>query len=552
MRLSRIAAVLLFAFRLPGAQFQADVVIYGGTPAGLAAAAAATREGASVIVAEPTTHIGGMIAGGIACTDTGTPQLVGGIAAEFFNQVAAETRRSNPNPRPPTFTFRGETIAWRGPREWDLEPKTARLVFERWVKEGGYKLLTNVHVTSVKKRGARILAMKLSDGSTLSGAVFIDASYEGDLMALAGVSNTYGREAASQYGERLNGVQQPHFIRDYTEQAYRTPGSEYMHHGQFGADIPARDARGKLYWGVEASAPEPAGSADRRIQAYCYRLVVTQRADLKLPWPRPDHYDPGRYELLLRYIQAHPGIAFARLIHLYAVPNGKYDLNASGPFSIDYVGGNRGYPEASWAQRERMLEDHRDYEKGFFWFLAHDPRVPAELREEVNSWGIARDEWPDTNNWPVQIYARESRRMTGSYVMTGKDILENKTKEDSVGMGSFVLDSHWVRRIANERGFVRVEGHLDESIDLARAPYQIPYRALTPKPNECQNLLVPVCVSATHVAICTIRMEPVYMILGHSAGVAAALAAKSHHAVQDVVRGALLEKLSTQRQVLHK
>lgn len=543
-----LAPALLAA--LAFGQTPADIVIYGGTPGGLAAAAAAVREGASVVVVEPTSQIGGMITGGIAVTDTGTPNLVGGIAREFFEQVAALERKTANPEKPPVLSFRGRELPWRAPRRWDLEPKNARLVFEDWVRDGRYRLVKNTRVQAVHKRGTRIVSIELSDGSTVAGRIFIDASYEGDLMAKAGVSSTYGRESAAQYGESLAGVREPHFIRNYTEAEYSTPTLEYMHHGQFGADLPARAPDGKLLWGVEAGPLGRVGAADRRLQAFCYRLVVTQRPELKLPWPKPDHYDPAHFALLLLYIRAHPGIAFSRLVHLGAIPNGKFDLNASGPFSIDWIGGNRGYPDLSDDARAQMRRDHEDYEKGFLWFLSHDRRVPQQLRDEANSWGIARDEWTDSDHWPVQIYVRECRRMVGQYVMTESDILKHKIKPDSVGVGSFVLDSHWVRRYETVQGFVRVEGHLNESINLARHPYEISYRSLTPKPSECTNLLVPVCLSASHVAMCTIRMEPVYMILGHSAGVAAVLALRGGKAVQEIDLTALERTLLEQKQVL--
>ncbi len=237
-------------------------------------------------------------------------------------------------------------------------------------------------------------------------------------------------------------------------------------------------------------------------------------------------------------------------MHFNSLLNGKFELNASGPFSLDYVGGNVGFPAADYPERDRMLKDHENYQKGFLWFLANDPRVPQELRDDVNSWGPPKDEFVDSNHWPEQLYIRESRRLKGAYVMTEHDILTNKRKPDVVGLGSFVLDSHWVRRFENEEGYVRVEGHLDESIRLSDAPYDIPYRCLLPRAEECQNLLVPVCVSATHVAICTIRMEPVYMMLGHSAGVAAALAIRSGSSVQEIDTGELSRRLREQGQVL--
>jgi hypothetical protein len=537
---------------MKGAVGSADVIIYGGTPAGLAAAAAVVREGMRPIVIEPTVHIGGLITGGIACTDTGTPQFVGGLSAEFFDQVATENRRLYPTPEKPVIRFRGRSIPWRPARNWDLEPKVARAVFDEWVRKGGYPLIRNRRVAEVRVSQKCITGIRLTDGAELTGKVFIDASYEGDLMSRAGVPYTWGRESRQDFDESLAGVRAPHFVRNYTAEYYNQPGIEYTHHGQFGVDIPARDKRGNLLRGISDEPLAAPGSADKRVQAYCFRLIATQRDDLRVPWPKPRRYAPERYELLLRYLEAHPGISFARLVHFSTIPNGKFDLNASGPFSIDYVGGNFDYPDGDYRTRDRLFADHVDYEQGFLWFLAHDPRVPQELRDEVNSWGLCRDEYPDTGHWPVQMYIREGRRLQGAYVMTERDILRDKTKEDSVGMGSFVLDSHWVQRFVTAEGFVRIEGHLDESIRLDNAPYQIPYRSLTPRKPDCENLLVPVCLSATHVAICTIRMEPVYMMMGHAAGLAAAMAAEGGSAVQDVGGAKLIARLRSQGAVLRR
>jgi hypothetical protein len=530
---------------------KADVVIYGATPAGLTAAVAASREGVSVVVVEPAGHIGGMVTGGIAITDTATPEYVGGLARRFFEEAAALQGRPAKE-EPPLMQFRGRSIPFRMPRRWDLEPKLMRQVFEGWVREHRIPILTAQTVASVSKVNGAIRSIRLGDGSVIQGRVFIDASYEGDLMAKAQVGHTWGRESAKKYGESLAGVREPHFRQSYGEEVYGTPGIEYMHHGQFGADIRARDGQGRLLWGV---APRPSGrvgDADRLMQAYCFRLIATQRKDILVPWPKPDKYEPDRYELLLKYIEAHPGISFARLVHLGPIPNGKWDLNASGPFSIDYIGGNRGFAEASPAERRRIYQDHLNYQKGFFWFLAHDPRVPGPLRDDVNGWGLCRDEYADSGNWPQQLYIRECRRMVGEYVMTERDVLRDKVKHDSVGMGSFVLDSHWVQRFETKEGFVRVEGHLDESINLSRAPYEIPYRSLTPKAEQCRNLLVPVCLSASHVALCTIRMEPVYMMLGEAAGVAAAMAATTNKAVQRIDVGELLRTLEEHGGILNR
>jgi len=529
---------------------EVDVLIYGATPAGLTAAFAVLRAGATAVIVNPCEHVGGMVTGGIGVTDTLTPNLVGGLARQFFERVVEVTREEHPRSPRPILWFHGEPLPWREPKRWDLEPKVASRVFTEMIHRWGLKIHQPDPVVHVERNDRRVLACQLRSGLQVRAKIFIDASYEGDLMARAGVSYTWGREGSAHYGERLAGVRPPHFTQKYPEEIYETPGIEYMHHGQFGADIPARNERGALLWGVEPGPVEPPGSPDRRLQAYCFRLIVTQKQDLKVPWPAPRNYRPERYELLLRYIQAHPRICFPRLVHLAAIPGEKFDLNASGPFSIDYVGGNYGFTEASLARRKRIVEDHEDYQKGFFWFLAHDPRVPERLRRELGSWGLAKDEFVDSANWPPQLYIREGRRMLGTYIMTEHDVLVEKKKPDSVGMGSFVLDSHWVRRYEDERGFVRIEGHLDESINLARAPYQIPYRSLTPRLEDCQNLLVPVCVSASHVAYCTIRMEPVYMILGEAAGVAAAVAVRNRLAVQDVDPSLLQSRLRSDGQVL--
>jgi len=424
-------------------------------------------------------------------------------------------------------------------------------VFEGWVKRGRYQLLLDKKIVSANKAGSLLISIKLTDGTEIRGKEFIDASYEGDLLSRSGASFTYGREASTQYGESLAGIREPYFKRNYTPAEYETPTREYMHNGQFGASLQALEG-GKMIWGVEKGPLGSLGASDKRLQAFCYRLVVTQRPDLKRAWWKPQHYIPSHYDLLAHYIHAHPGITFSRLVHLGPIPNDKWDLNASGPFSIDFIAGNEGFFEGSYNDRDRFLQLHKDYEQGFLWFLTTDPRVPKQLQDEVLSWGPAKDEWQDNDNWPTQLYIREGRRLVGEYVMTQNDILQNKFKRDSIGMGSFVMDSHWVRRFMGPNGDVEVEGHLDESVNLATAPYEISYRALVPKRSQVSNLLVPVNLSATHVAICTIRMEPVFMVLGQSAGVAAVLAIDSKRAVQDIDIPKLEQKLLNDGQVLHK
>ncbi|UZK67982.1 FAD-dependent oxidoreductase [Sphingomonas sp. M1-B02] len=526
-----------------------DVVVYGATPSGIMAAVAARRQGRSVLVVEASGHIGGMVTGGIGSTDTGTPELVGGLASEFFSEVHRRglARRTTKH----VVQFRGTTIPWYEPRPWDLEAHIAAGVMRDMIRKDNIDVMTGHGIKRVTSRDGKIQQILLSSRTRIRGKVFIDASYEGDLLALSGVPFTHGRESAAKYGESLAGIRSPHYIKDYTEAEYATPTKTYMHHGQFGAPLRAR-RNGKLLPGVEAGPLGIVGSADSRLQAFCFRLSVTQDKRLKRDWWKPKNYDPEQYQVLLDYVLAHPGITFTRLIHVSPVPGGKWDLNASGPFSTDFVGGNRGFLELTPSGRARMVEAHKAYQQGFLWFLAHDPRLPAQLREEVTSWGPSRDEWVDNDNWPPQLYIREARRMIGSYVMTQMDLTERKVQVDSIGMGSFIMDSHWVRRYEDDDGTIKVEGHLDESVRLEKAPYEISYRAIIPKREHAENLIVPVALSATHVAIGSIRMEPVYMILGQAAGTAAAIALEDKVPVQKINIRTLQSRLIAEGQILHK
>jgi hypothetical protein len=309
--------------------------------------------------------------------------------------------------------------------------------------------------------------------------------------------------------------------------------------------IPARDASGNLIFGVREAKAER-GSADKLTQAYNFRIVVTQRPDLRIPFPKPQRYDTSRYELLLRLIRAYPSVRFGRLFHLGAVAGEKFDLNAQGLFSTDYPGGNTDYPDGDYSTRERIWQDHVNFIQGMLWFLGHDERVPQALRDETNSWGLCRDEFGDNDHWPYALYVREARRMIGEYVMVQKDLQREITKPDSVAMGSFVIDCHIVQRIVAEDGSVTDEGSFQ---DAPVKPYQIPYRSITPKATECENLLVPVCLSASHIAYCSLRMEPVYMALGHASGLAAVAAIRDGKAVQAIDVQALRAKLREQKQV---
>ncbi len=511
-----------------------DVVVYGGTPAGIMAALAAEREGVSVLLVEPGKYLGGMVAGGLGRTDIGEQQYIGGMAADYFNAVAAYTPAGEQTPE----------------RPWDLEAKVAARVFDSLLSVSGCEVIRGVRLSQVMKEGNRITEIVLENGKRYRAKVFIDAGYEGDLMARSGVFYIVGRESRDTYDEPCAG-----FYNDpeqhYAPQDYALPcpclgeGSpvHYLHNTQFGADIPAY-GNGILLSGISREGQPEAGSGDSLTQAYNFRVTATRRDDLRVPWPEPQHYESEYYTLLLRYIEAHPGIVFSKLVHFGRLPNGKYDINANGPFTTDYVGGNTAYPDGDYAARERIVKDHEDYQKGFFWFLSHDPRVPEALREEVNGWGLCRDEFTDNGHWPHQLYVREGRRMKGAYVMTQTDITADVRKTDAVGMGSFKADSHPVQRWADSDGMVREEGHFL----VETTPYQIPLRAIVPVREECANLLVPVCLSASHVAYGSIRMEPVYMLLGHAAGVAAAMTAGAD--IQDTDITQLQDKLARQGQVL--
>ena len=507
-----------------------DLVIYGGTPAGIAAGVTAAREDASVVIIEPAKWIGGMVTGGLSKTDVGNEKIIGGFAREFFARAAAA------KPDTPM---------------WYAEPSVNLATFQAMLKEAGVKVITGQALKSVEKDGARIISLTTSDGTTHRGAMFIDASYEGDLMAAAKVSYIVGRESRAQYGESLAGYH-PMEIRPRSMEVMESEcpgiggkGPAYIHGTP--ASISGVDAAGKPIFGVYPAPKLQPGDADHRTQSYNFRLCVTQRPDILVPFPKPANYDASRYELLARLIKAFPGIRLGRIFHLGEASHGKYDLNAQGLFSTDYPGANFDYPDGDAATRARIWQDHTDFIQGMLWFLGHDERVPEALREQTLTWGLCRDEFSDNDHWPYALYIREGRRMIGEHVMTQKDLQTVIFKDDSVGMGSFLIDCHIVQRILAEDGTVRDEGSFQ---DTPTPPYQIAYRSLTPKRTECENLLVPVCLSASHIAYCSIRMEPVYMAMGHASGLAAAQAMRAKTSVQAIDLAALQRKLREQKAVL--
>ena len=363
----------------------------------------------------------------------------------------------------------------------------------------------------------------MENGAQYSARMFADCTYEGDLMAQAGVSFTWGRESSAQYGESLGGVR----------------GETPKH--QFLVDLAPKGEAGIS----RGPAGEP-GAADHKVQAYNLRMIFSHDPANQVPYPKPTGYDPHEWDLMARLLAAQPTLKMGDVLSIGPIPNRKADINNNGPISTDYIGASWDYPNASYQRRAEIWRDHVRYVQAFVWFLAHDPRVPAALQKEVNEWGLAKDEFTDNGNFPNQLYIREARRMVGEFVMTQKDIQTDLAKADAIGMGSYNSDSHNIQRIVAPSGFVRNEGDMQVPV----TPYQIPYRLLLPKRGEATNLLVPVCFSASHVAYSTLRMEPQYMIIGQAAGVAAAMAIQSGRPVQEIDTAALTKTLVGQGAIL--
>lgn len=524
-----------------------DVAIYGATPAGIMAARAAAEEGTSVLLIEPGKHVGGMAASGLGDTDVGNPNTIGGMSAEFYRRIAAK--------------YASDGTAKSGFR---FEPHVAEQLFQEMLAEQKVPVLFEKSLQSVTKEGPSIRSIQLSDGSTVEAKTFVDASYEGDLMAKAGIDYRTGRESQAEFGETLAGVQPigkldekgapPHGIHQGpghsslkipTMEFYRNRRG-YLNTHQFAYPVSGLDAKGNLLplvTGREAGSPY---SGDEKFMAYNYRLCFTDRPENRIPIEKPANYDPNEYELFARYIAGWPDIRLGQLFHIARMPNGKSDFNSSGPLSTDFVGEAWDYPEATPEQRLKIANRHRDLLQGLFYFLAHDERVPTSLQREMQQWGLCKDEFADNDYWPWQLYVRVCRRMRGEFVLTQRDVLVDTHKPESMGMGSFVIDSHNVQRVLRADGSVINEG----GIEVPTRPYGIPYGSLVPKKSECDNLLVPVCCSASYIAYCTLRMEPVYMALGQSSGVAAAMAAREGKPVQEIDRAELRGKLLRAHQVL--
>lgn len=498
---------------------QVDVAVYGGNAGGVIAAVAAAREGKSVILLEPGKHVGGMVSGGLGATDVGNAGAIGGYSREFFDRVKAHyVKKYGPKSQQVKDCAGG----------FRFEPHVAEKIFREMLQEAKVTVLFEERLAKVTMEGSVIRAVTMTSGLEVHAKMFIDASYEGDLMAKAKVSYTVGREGANEFNESIAGVQKHSAAHQWPVKV-----------------SPFIDGK-KLLPLIQSEPAGAAGGGDRKVQAYNFRLCMTQDPRQRLPFPKPANYDPARYELLARYLEKRPDVKVGQLMNPVKVPNGKTDTNNNGPFSTDHIGANWDYPDAGDAARAKIWQDHIDYQQGFLYFLANDPRVPPALHKEMNTWGLAKGEFEDTHHWPHQLYVREARRMRGAYVMRQADIMDNRVKADSVGLGSYTTDSHHVQRVVGDDGFVINEGDFQVRV----LPYAIAYRSLVPKAQECVNLLVPVCMSATHVAYGTIRMEPVYMILGQASGVAASLAIDDKVDVQEVAIDKLQTKLKAQKAVL--
>jgi FAD dependent oxidoreductase len=527
-------------------QAQYDLVIYGGTAAAVTAAVQAKQMGKTVIIVSPDKHLGGLSSGGLGFTDTGNKAVIGGLAREYYHRVYQHYQKPeawNWERREQFGNIGQGTVALDGENRtmWIFEPHVAEQVFEDFIREYKIPVVRNEWLnrkTGVKKSGASIVSIKTLSGKTYAGKMFIDATYEGDLMAAAGVSYHVGRESKAQYGEQWNGVQTGVLHHRHHFGAVKDKISPYW--------IPG-DPKSGVLPRISTAPPGEYGAADNKLQAYCFRMCLTDHAENRVPFPKPAGYDPKQYELMLRIFQAGWREGFQKFDR---IPNHKTDTNNHGPFSTDNIGFNYDYPEASYERRRQIIREHEQYQKGWLYFIANDPRVPKDVQDEFRKWGLAKDEFKDNGNWPHQIYVREARRMVGAYVMTENELLKKRPTPDSVGMGSYGIDSHNIQRYIIGTGkdaYVQNEGDIGVSTN---GPYQIAYGSLVPKKGQADNLFVPVAMSSSHIAYGSIRMEPVFMILGQSSATAAVMAIDGKLAVQDVPYAKLRERLLQDKQAL--
>jgi hypothetical protein len=537
------ALIALFAILSLSSAAEHDVVIYGGTCAAVTSAVQIKKMGKSVIIVSPDKHLGGLSSGGLGFTDTGNKAVIGGLARDFYHRIYLHYQKpeSWKQQKQSEYGNKGQgTPAMDGENRtmWIFEPHAAEQVFEDYIQEFGIEVVRDEwldRAKGVKKDGDKITAITTLSGTTYEGKMFIDATYEGDLMAAAGCDYHVGREANSIYGEEHNGIQVGVLHHRHHFAAVKEPISPYQ--------VPG-DPKSGVLPRVSAEEPGVKGEGDKRVQAYCFRSCYTTVPENRLPFPKPEGYDASQYELLLRVLNTGWGEFFEKFD---PIPNHKTDTNNHGPFSFDNIGYNYDYPEASYERRREIIAEHRTYQQGLLWFVANDPRVPKKVQEELQTWGLPKDEFTDNGHWSRQLYIREARRMTGYHVMTENELRKKKPTPESVGMGSYTIDSHNVQRYITPEGFVQNEGDIGVS---THGPYEIAYGSLVPKKGQGSNLLVPVAMSASHIAYGSIRMEPVFMILGQSAATAAVFAIDGNLSVQQVPYVKLREQLLKDGQVL--
>jgi len=514
-------------------QINADVCIYGATSAGVTAALQVIAQGQSVVLLDCDGWVGGLTTSGLGATDVGNKKVIGGLSREFYRRVRRHYDRPEAWTRELRSEFRG-----RGHREgedaaWTFEPSVAQATFAAMLEESQVWVVPFRldRRRGVLKDGARIVAIRSIEGVAIHARCFLDCSYEGDLMAAAGCAFTVGREANATHGETLNGVQ--------------TANDRYHQFaGRVDPYVVAGDPQSGLLPGIDPNGPGVEGSGDERVQAYCFRICATDDPDNRVPWPKPEGYDERDYELLLRNFEASAKVA---PWHPTRMPNRKTDSNNNRGVSTDWIGQNYAYPNADYATRAKIIDAHRRYQQGLLWTLAHNPRVPEKVRSEFQRFGLARDEFTDNDNWPPVIYVREARRLVGVDVVTEAHCTQRSVAADPVGMGAYGMDSHNVQRYVAEDGSVRNEGDVQVRVPK---PYGVPFGALLPQQKHADNLLVPVCLSASHIAFGSVRMEPVFMVLAQSAAIAAGIAVEQDVAVQDVPYPELRTRMIAAGQIL--
>ncbi len=542
--LLRLSLLCLFALRLSAAETY-DVVVYGGTSAGVIAAVQAKKMGKSVVIVGPDKHLGGLTSGGLGYTDSGDKSVIGGLSRNFYHRVWQYYQKPETwvHQKRDEFGNKGQgTVAMDQAERtmWIFEPSIAEKVFEDFVKEFSIPVLRDEWLDRAKgvtMANGHIKEIRMLSGKSFAGKMFIDATYEGDLMASAGVSYHVGREANAEFDEKHNGSQVGVLHHRHHFGVLKSPIDPYVIPGDPKSGVIAR---------VTPITPAPKGEADHRVQAYCFRMCLTNVPENRVPFTAPAGYDPKQYEVLARAYAAGWKETFGKFD---LIPNGKTDTNNHGGFSFDNIGYNYDYPEASYERRQEIIKEHETYQKGLLYFICTDPRVPAEVREKMRTWGLPKDEFKDNGNWSHQIYVREARRMMGAFVMSENELTKVKPTPESVGMGSYMIDSHNTQRYITPEGAVQNEGDIGVS---PRGPYEIAYGSLVPQKGQATNLLVPVACSATHIAYGSIRMEPVFMILGQSAATAAAMAIDGKITIQDVPYADLKARLLADGQVLSK